>query len=720
MKTFTKRFTAILMALAVLFSLTVAASAATVPDATIDPAMLGSIDIYKYDLTRANTDNTAAAMIDSYVSTGVRDTALEAVLDDGTVNDLGNGQQSYGFAIKGVEFSYLKVADICTYSETEASGIHKDMILYKFADAASGDLLTAIGLSNTDAYPVTAAFAEAGYHFFESDTLIDALAAALAANSTAVKNALEVYMNAQNAAKFDETDAHGNTYKDELRLGLYLIVETKVPEMVTYTTDPFFVSLPMTSVNGTNAANGGQEWLYNVTLYPKNNTGIPSLEKTVREDKNDTGKNNGTAAIDDGYAHNATASDGDRLEYQIISKLPAITSETTALTDYSFVDTLSKGIEYNGNSGASAMLKGNFNANDVKLEWFRDAACADKITTWQLTDQAPKFSVTYEPPVAQGSQPLTNDCTRMIIRMTAAGLGEINHGTAARTGAPVVELGYSSCYLRITYSGTVNQNADVVYGDSGNDNKVVLTWKRSNTSYYDTLVDDTHVYTYVLDLTKEFSDNRGEFSKVNFKVFNATDGYWVTAEQSESGIYYVKGATAPAGHVAGTANEDGSKGTTFVPNSSGTIKIFGLEDDAYILTETQTDNGYTLLKDNIHIVITAADDATRPCGIYATDVLGLVQNDSRYRTFDGYQALAHNLLTASATLDGDDVAMDTLSGSTNAIVPLTVINTRGPELPKTGDNGVWRYSVYGILLMAAAAGVVVLVLKNKKKPEQGK
>ena len=720
MKTFTKRFTAILMALAVLFSLTVAASAATVPDATIDPAMLGSIDIYKYDLTRANTDDIAAAMIDSYVSTGVRDTALESVLDDGTVNDLGNGQQSYGFAIKGVEFSYLKVADICTYSETEASGIHKDMILYKFADAASGDLLTAIGLSNTDAYPVTAAFAEAGYHFFESDTLIDALAAALTANSTTVKNALEAYMAAQNAAKLAETDAHGHTSATTLPLGLYLIVETKVPEMVTSTTDPFFVSLPMTTVNGTNATNGGQEWLYNVTLYPKNDTGIPSLEKTVREDKNDTGKNNGTAAIDDGYAHNATASDGDRLEYQIISKLPAITSETTALTDYSFVDTLSKGIEYNGNSGASAMLKGNFNANDVKLEWFRDAACTDKITTWQLTDQTPKFSVSYEPPLAQGSQPLTNDCTRMIIRMTAAGLGEINHGTAARTGAPVVELGYSSCYLRITYSGTVNQNADVVYGDSGNDNKVVLTWKRSNTSYYDTLVDDAHVYTYVLDLTKEFSDNRGEFSKVNFKVFNATDGYWVTAEQSESGIYYVKGATAPAGHVAGTANEDGSKGTTFVPNSSGTIKIFGLEDDAYILTETQTDNGYTLLKDSIRIVITAADDSTRPCGIYASDVLGLVQNDSRYRTFDGYQALAHNLLTASATLDGDDVEMDSNNGSTNAVVPLTVINTRGPELPKTGDDGVWRYSFYGILLMAAAAGVVVLVLKNKKKPEQGK
>ena len=147
MNTMFKRVSAILMAVAILFTLVIGVSAATVPNATIDTTRSGSIDIYKYDLTRANTDNAAAAMIDSYVSTGVRDAALEAVLDDGTVNDLGNGEQSYGFAIKGVEVSYLKVADICTYDETEADGVHKDMILYRFDDAKSGDFLSAIGLS---------------------------------------------------------------------------------------------------------------------------------------------------------------------------------------------------------------------------------------------------------------------------------------------------------------------------------------------------------------------------------------------------------------------------------------------------------------------------------------------------------------------------------------------------------------------------------------------
>ena len=718
MKHSIKRYGALLMAIAIFFSLALTVSAATVPNATIDTTRTGSIDIYKYDLTRANTNDAAAAMIDSYVSTGVRDAALEAVLDDGTVNDLGNGEQSYGYAIKGVEFSYLKIADICTYDETEADGVHKDMILYKFDDAKSGDLLAAIGLSNADAYPVTAAYAQTGYHFFTSDTLIDALSAALSANATAVKNALEPYMASQNAGRFDETDAHGHTARDGLPLGLYLIVETKVPEFVTFTVDPFLVSVPMTTVNGTNADNGGEEWLYDVTVYPKNQTGIPSLEKTVRETKADTGKNNGSDAITDGYDHNATASDGDKVEYQIISKLPVITSEATALTEYTFVDTLSKGIEYNGNSSASAMLKGNFDANDVKIEWFRDAACTDKIGTWQLTDQTPKYTVSYEPPMAQGSAPLTDSATRMVIRMTAAGLNEINHGTAAREGAPNVELGYSGCYIRITYSATVNQDADVVYGDVGNPNTVVLTWRRSNMSYYDTLVDDCHVYTYVLDLTKQFSDSKGDFTKVNFKLFNLTDGYWVTAEKDSDGVYYVKGESEPAGHVSGSANEDGSKGTTFIPAAAdGVLKVFGLEDDEYILTEVRTDNGYTLLRDDIHVVISSVEDDSRPCGIYGSDVLGLVQNDPRYRTFEGYQDLAHVLLTASATVDGDAVQMEAHEGSANAMVPLTIVNTRGPELPKTGDSGVWRYSAYGLLLMLLAAFVILFATSKKRKAQ---
>ena len=254
--------------------------------------------------------------------------------------------------------------------------------------------------------------------------------------------------------------------------------------------------------------------------------------------------------------------------------------------------------------------------------------------------------------------------------------------------------------------GYLDASASTIYGDAGNPNAVVLTWKRSNMDYYDTLVDDCHVYSYALDLNKEFSDGQGDFSKVNFKLYNETDKYWVDAEQDEPGIYYVED------HMATEA-----EATVFVPNSEGKIVIYGLEDDTYTVTEIQTDSGYTLLRDGITVVITASEAANRPCGIYGSDVLGLVQNDPRYRSFEGYRELAHVMLTASGTVDGDAVTMQPSGESTNAILPLTVVNTRGPELPKTGDNGVWRYSVYGVLLMVAAAAVIVLAVR-KKKPAQ--
>ena len=79
----------------------------------------------------------------------------------------------------------------------------------------------------------------------------------------------------------------GHTSTSNMEQGLYLVVETRVPENVTSTCNPFFVSLPMTTIDGA-------AWNYDVTVYPKNQTGNPDLEKTVREAKNSTGKNTGS------------------------------------------------------------------------------------------------------------------------------------------------------------------------------------------------------------------------------------------------------------------------------------------------------------------------------------------------------------------------------------------------------------------------------------------
>ena len=75
--------------------------------------------------------------------------------------------------------------------------------------------------------------------------------------------------------------------------------------------------------------------------------------------------------------------------------------------------------------------------------------------------------------------------------------------------------------------------------------------------------------------------------------------------------------------------------------------------------------------------------------------------------------MEHKLLTASATVDGKKVNMVEDNGSKNAEAPLTVVNTRGFDLPKTGDNGTIMFTVAGILLMAGA--VTVIAIANRKK-----
>ena len=607
------RVLALLMAALMAFGLMATAFAET----TIDASKKASLSIYKYDITKASEDGVWDA--ESYVSTGLHD---DAVID-----------KLNKYAIRGVEFTYLKVADV-TMSNEVVDGQHQVGVLYGFDSSdRSNAVLSAIGLTAADAHK-----AEGGINYFTSDALNNKLAAALAANATSAKNALETAVKNGGVA-MTETDATGHTSASGLEQGLYLVVETRVPENVTSTCNPFLISLPMTTVDGS-------EWIYDIVIYPKNQTGNPDLSKTVRENKNSTGKHNGSLTdITDGYAHTATASVGDVVDYQILSTLPTITSKASSLSEYTYVDTLSRGIKYN--------------MNDVVIEFFRDSACTDKITTWG--EDSGKFTVVYD-----------DTQYSMTIKMTEAGLSEINEATTVYTDS--VKRGYSDCTMRITYAATLT--ADAQMGDKDNPNEVVLTWKRTSTTYYDTLKDCCHVYTYGIDVLKQFSDGKGSVQNVKFLLHNDSDNCYIIADLKD-GIYYAKGFTSKK-----------SDATTFVPNGSGHIIVKGLEDDTYSLIEVATDKGYILLADAIELVIKTGESGT--CEQCAT-----------------------KLLTASATVNGKDVTMT----DGNAIVPLTVLNNPGFNLPKTGGRGVWMYTVGGVLLLSAAAFIVVKSRKQHKSEQ---
>ena len=582
---------------------------------TIDPTKEASLSIYKYDITKAGNDGAWDA--ESYVSTGLRD---DAVID-----------KLAKYAIQGVEFTYLRVADIAMNNELVDSQ-RTVGVLYGFDSSdRSNAVLSAIGLTGADTHKT-----EGGINYFTSDMLNNKLSTALTANATTVKNALETAVKNGGVA-MSETDVTGHTSASDMEQGLYLVVETRVPENVTSTCNPFFVSLPMTTIDGA-------AWNYDVSVYPKNQTGNPNIEKTVRENKNSTGKHNGSLTdIKDSYAHTATASAGDVVDYQIISTLPTITSKASSLSEYTYADTLSKGIKYN--------------KNDVVIEFFRDAGCNDKIATW--AENSGKFAVAYD-----------DAANTMTIRMTDTGLAEINEATTVYTDS--VKRGYSDCTMRITYAATLTSDAQM--GNKDNPNEVELTWKRTNTTYYDTLKDCCHVYTYGIDVLKQFSDNGGNLRNVKFRLHNDTDDVFVIADLKD-GVYYAKGFAAKKADA-----------TTFVPNVQGHVVVKGLEDDTYSLTETATDKGYILLKEAVKIVIiTKENGACEQCGA--------------------------KLLTAAGTVNGKAGSMT----DGNAIVPLTVVNNPGFDLPKTGGYGTWMFTIGGVALLGAAAFIVIRSRKHKNE-----
>ena len=160
------RIVALLMAVVMALSLITTAFA----EPTIDPGKKASLSIYKYDITKASNDGAWDA--ESYVSTGLRD---DAVID-----------KLSKYAIQGVEFTYLRAADITMNNEL-VDGQRQVGVLYGFDNSdRSSAVLSAIGLTGADAHKT-----EGGVNYYTSDALNNKLSTALTANATTVKNALE-------------------------------------------------------------------------------------------------------------------------------------------------------------------------------------------------------------------------------------------------------------------------------------------------------------------------------------------------------------------------------------------------------------------------------------------------------------------------------------------------------------------------------------------------
>ncbi len=702
----------------------------------IDLSRSGSITIHKYDITAAEAAGVYSE--GDRKSTGEQDADLESTLSNFGVAGVGftilrvgnvetysinNGSGSSVTLVYEIPTELAGILDLEAPSHTDADGTGVyaiDMSTSAYVDT-NGNSIYDEGEQVSMANPCDD---ESVYHY-TSTQISDALAAILESDNVTAKNALEDYLREYNTVdngelvdddsapgdtlddsdyddvvggsaykdgtttgrtliEMDLTDATGTTAIDGLALGLYLVVETTVPEEIVDTVDPFFIELPFTNTSITDDGSessddahdndgmadtnaGGEYWLYDAVIYPKNQSGNPTVDKSVRNAYNSSDEwsdNNGTvdsgddydaslsstAVIvwnddsdadgnsadtdDDAYVANrggytsdgttagadgagyssdyeygdtTTASEGDVLDYIIVSRLPNITSGATYITEYTLSDILAAGITYN---------------QDARVAFYDNAADAQANNTvravlnWDIsspnTDQFyMACEVTADENAGGGTVSGGDGSWQMTFRFTEAGLkvlnnvdnafGEEGQWTNAQTGATETN-GLRNLYMVVYYTATVDSNSEVVLGDEGNANNVVLTYERTSSGYYSQLNDRNYVYTYALDLTKEFSDGKGDPTAVQFKLYNATDYYYVIAAEEKddngtgTGVYYVTGKTTSE-----------AEATTFVPASDGRFIINGLEADEYALTEVATDDGYKILGEQVCIVITATD-----------------------------------------------------------------------------------------------------------------
>lgn len=686
----------------------------------IDMSREGSLTIRKYDITSASMDGVYRQ--GEYEATGEADSTLQDKMAD--------------YAVEGVEFTYLYCGKAETYSISDGKIGSEIRIVYEIPDA----LRDILGLTESDSVNMSASgvadkCSRPGVYHYTSQQVNDAWKALLETDDKEAKNKLENYVKTnEEAVKMPLTDKDGLTQADGLSLGLYLVVETKVPEEVTDTVNPWFVSLPFTDSDG-------EEWLYDMTCYPKNQTGNPSLDKLVRNAHGDAANKAGdyerynyvvSNDIKDEkeaadfvaerneyvYGDTTTASEGDVLDYILVSKMPHVSSESTWLTEYTFTDVLGEGITY----GEDVRLAFYHTREDAMLN---NTTNADEIWGFGGQDQYNQdYAVVYSDYKAETGK------TKLTVSFTEKGLNLLNTTK-------------SDAWIVVYYTGTVNQDATAVLGDEGNPNDVSLEWRRTSDSYYNTLEDRCYVYTFGLDLTKEFSDGKGDATKVEFALYNTNDAYYVVAKNTQNvdgkTVYYVTGKTT-----------EQAEATVFSPDENGALIVNGLEGDTYQLTETATDSGYSLLKDQITVSIKETEREIRPaeCGYVGNDSIsgshvhrdtckdasGMLvcgypsDDDANGRTIGKTAMYVGDLSPASATVDGVAANMsgyeidrntrfDGIANlranqvisdihSEDARVRIKITNTKDFLLPQTGGIGLYGVTIFGAVAVCAGCYLV--------------
>lgn len=533
-----------------------------------------------------------------------------------------------------------------------------------------------------------------------------------------------------------KTDKNGTATFSGLELGFYVVIETTVPDAVTTPMKPFLLSVPMTTTDGS-------DWLYDIHVYPKNETGYGkiSLEKTgVKDDekisgavfalqkKSDTDDKwinitkQSTAQGDDTGNNLTLTTDSEgkitidglsKGKYRLIETFVGDGYIMDGATAYPFEVTNEGKIKYNGTTDANITIKITNERPDLKKEvqkknngpWGRDAdySIEDEIP-YKITVNVPNnitklktFTVTDTPTNLKdnlSSIKITCDGTPVVVEAYSTEALGADGFTIKFT--PAQMEAYKGKQLVITYNATLKDTA--FNTTAGNRNTAKLEYSKNITPNTtddpdnpnkgkeegkNTIENSTVVYTFAVKIEKTGEDGTTPLKDVKFDLYQEVDSETTGA---------ITGASVPAGLDNA---KFWKKIDTLTTDASGIATHNGLSNGTYYLVETKTNDGYNLLKKPIEVILNVQ---------YTT----ITKTESAWVEDTNGQKQVKSEITETTFTSAD-------STTQQGIKVQKVINKKGFTLPTTGGIGTFVFTFAGIAMMAAA--VILLITGKKKKAE---
>ena len=277
---------------------------------------------------------------------------------------------------------------------------------------------------------------------------------------------------------------------------------------------------------------------------------------------------------------------------------------------------------------------------------------------------------------------------------------------------------YKNKYVSVTYSATVNENANI--GSTPNNNKAYLEYsnnpnksqgQQEKTSTTVTPKQTVSTYVAGVEITKvspmskplpgaqfkiEAHDGTDSISKLNVKGYSFAeagaedadhyyynvDGSFVTVAPDEQATKYVaQGDTRlkEGSTIVGMTGDD-DNGTNL-----GVLRFDGLKAGTYTITEVLAPTGYKKLEKAITLTIK------------------WVENDAKDGYHWDYEVSSEENAATASTIDA------------NGVLHFNIVNQHGLTLPFTGGEGANLLAGLGLALMAAAVAAILYIKRRQNR-----